>query len=102
TSPSLARGSATTKTGRPEAIADARPDGSVSTTTAPAAAAAAQNLAPCTVLPGSAAYRSPGRTALESWVTPVSTGAAPEASGSGSAGRKPSNAASPASRSAGT
>ena len=61
TSPSLARGSATTKTGTPLAAARARPSGSVRTATAPAATASAQNAAPCTRAPGSATYRSPGR-----------------------------------------
>ena len=52
-------------------MAASRPAGSVSTATAPAAAASAQNLAPWCLLPGSAAYRSPGRTRRESWVIPV-------------------------------
>ena len=69
-SPSRARGSATTKTGTPLAVALARPSGSVSTATAPAATASAQYAAPCALAPGRAAYRSPGRTARESSVTP--------------------------------
>ncbi len=70
--PSRARGSATTKAGSP----DPRPPrpgpaGSVSTAAAPAAAASGQNRAPWNRLPGSAAYRSPGRTSRESCVMPV-------------------------------
>ena len=71
TSPSLPRGSASTKTGTPVAAARARPSGSVSTATAPAATASAQNAAPWTLVPGSATYRSPGTTTRESSVTPV-------------------------------
>src|ERR1700722_18172465 len=100
TSPSLDRGSPITKTGSPEAMADCRPAGSVSTAIAPAAAAASQNRAPCTVAPGRAAYRSPGRTARESWVMPVRPGGRPgpaATSTSGSAGRRPSSTARPAS-----
>src|SRR5579859_2792518 len=75
TSPSLALGSATTKTGTPQARADSRPAGSVSTATAPADTASWQNSEPWWWPPGSAAYRSPGRTRRESWVTPrTSTG----------------------------
>ena len=70
-SPSFPRGSASTKTGTPVAAARARPSGSVSTATAPAATASAQNAAPWTRVPGSATYRSPGVTARESSVTPV-------------------------------
>ena len=51
-SPSLPRGSASTKTGTPLATARARPSGSVSTATAPDATASAQNAAPCTRAPG--------------------------------------------------
>ena len=71
TSPSLPRGSASTKTGTPVCAARARPSGSVSTATAPAATASAQNVAPWTLVPGSATYRSPGITTRESSVTPV-------------------------------
>src|SRR4051794_7938091 len=69
--PSTRRGAEVTTTGNPDRSASARPESSVSTATAPASAATALNLAPCVWLPGSAAYRSPGRTARESWVTPV-------------------------------
>ena len=43
----------------------------MSTAAAPAAAASGQNRAPWNWLPGSATYRSPGRTRRESCVTPV-------------------------------
>src|SRR5215469_12339081 len=105
TSPSRARGSATTNTGSPVAIAFSRPAGSVSTATAPAAAAASQNRAPWIVLPGSAAYRSPGRTDLESCVMPVRPPGCPIGpllAPPGSAGRSPSSAASPLSGRGGT
>ena len=68
-------GSVTTNTGTPQSRADSRPAGSVSTATAPAATASGQNSAPWWLPPGSAAYRSPGRTARESWVMPVTAAA---------------------------
>ncbi len=46
TSPSRARGSATTNTGSPQSAARLFPSGSVSTATAPASAASSQNAAP--------------------------------------------------------
>ena len=70
TSPSRARGSATTNTGSPQCAARLLPSGSVSTATAPASAASSQNAAPWCWRPGSAAYRSPGCTRRESCVTP--------------------------------
>src|ERR1700722_10364051 len=77
-SPSLPRGSASTKTGTPVAAARAFPSGSVRIATAPAdnasaqnAAAPAQSAAPCTRLPGRATYKSPAATARESRVTPL-------------------------------
>src|SRR6516162_567092 len=99
TSPSLARGSAITNTGRPHACARSRPAGSVSTATAPASAAWPQNRAPWNWLPGSAAYRSPGSTWRESCVTPVTmTGPCGPANRSGPGGPSvtmPSRLASP-------
>ena len=70
-SPSLPRGSASTKTGTPVAAARAFPSGSVRIATAPAATASAQNAAPCTRLPGKATYKSPAATVRESRVTPL-------------------------------
>src|SRR5262249_32257668 len=100
------RGSETTKTGRSLRMARSRPAGSVSTATAPAAAACSQNSAPWCLLPGSAAYRSPGCTDVESWVIPVTprssrlmkAASCPEASGL----RRPSSEASPVSDRTGT
>src|SRR4051812_38523839 len=95
TAPSTARGSATTQTGRPVASASPRPAGSVRTATAPAAAASAAYRTPCVRLPGSAAYRSPGRTSPEARVTPRTSGPPPP--GSPTAG--PTRSASSARRS---
>lgn len=54
-SPSRARTSGVTRTGRPLAAARSYPAGSVRTATAPAPAAWAANWAPCARAPGSAA-----------------------------------------------
>src|SRR5262245_54381286 len=81
--PSAARGSATTMAGRPADAAAVAPAASVSTATAPAPAAAGTKEAPCARAPGSAANRSPGRTSLLAWVTPVTAtpgGVAPDLS----------------------
>ena len=86
TSPSRARGSATTNTGSPQCAARLLPSGSVSTATAPGVSGVVAEPAPWCWLPGSAAYRSPGRTRRESWVTPdTRTGPAGPANGSGPA-----------------
>ena len=74
--PSSARGRSATSTGSPDPPASSAPAGSVNTAAAPAAAAAAANRAPCVRDPGSAASRSPGRIAAESWVTPVTVASA--------------------------
>lgn len=78
-SPRLARASCTTRTGRPVAEASSYPATSVRIAAAPASAACAANRAPCTRVPGSAAYRSPGRTARESWVIPETAASSPGA-----------------------
>src|SRR5262249_5906238 len=102
TAPSRALGSLTTNTGRPHAIALARPAGSVSTATAPACSACSQNVAPWCLLPGRAAYRSPRRTAAESCVIPVIPRAERASPSSPSGRRSPSMAASPVSGRTGT
>src|SRR5262249_38652717 len=65
-------GDDTTNTGTPVRAARSRPAGSVRIAIAPAATAWSQKAAPCVCAPGSAAYRSPGRTCRESSVTPES------------------------------
>ena len=82
TGPASARGSSATRTGTPAAAARSLPAASVSTATAPAAAACAANRAPCTLSPGTATSRSPGRASPEATVTPVtvSAGGTPAAS----------------------
>src|SRR5262249_33391282 len=93
-----AGGWATRKRGTPQARADSRPAGSVNTATAPADTASWQNSAPWWLPPGSAAYRSPGRTRRESWVTPRTSSwpSGPvKGSGPGPAMTTPSSAASP-------
>src|SRR5712691_1418912 len=102
TSPSLARGSEITKTGSPLRIARSRPTGSVNTATAPAAAACSQNSAPWCLLPGSAAYRSPGWTAAESCVIPISPRSLCRKEESSPGDRRPSSAASPVNERTGT
>src|SRR5215469_2672474 len=57
-------------TGIPCRAARSRPAGSVRMATAPRATASPLNSAPCARSPASAAYRSPGWTCRESWVTP--------------------------------
>lgn len=89
TAPRVARGSGTTRMGtlrwslpcRASSMS-AAPALSVTTATAPAPTAALANVAPWTLAPGRAAYRSPGRTVRESRVTPV-TGPSAGASGAG-------------------
>ncbi len=72
-SPSTARGSSATSTGRPWPAQRSAPAGSVRKAAAPACATASAKSAPCAREPGSAAYRSPGWTARESSVQPVTT-----------------------------
>ena len=69
--PRCCRGLSTTMTARPVASASARPAGSVNTATAPRDAACAECEAPWVNAPGSAAKMSPGCTARESRVIPV-------------------------------
>ena len=69
---------------RRSASARARPRASVRTATAPAATASAAKSARCRCAPGTAAKRSPGRTARESIVTPDTTVEPPVPGGSAS------------------
>ena len=87
--PSTPRGSSATSSGTPRSPQRAAPSGSVRTAVAPRSTAAGAKSAPCARAPGSAAYRSPGCTARESSVAPVTVVEA-----AGRSGRRPGSRSS--------